>query len=155
MDVPWRCEAADVADVVGAPPDQVEVGVEQLLVLDALDDSERAPRDVIVDARELAGPPDQSDDRERSVGLDVQRVADVVVRRAEALRGGQHVRGGQVPAQLVGDELRGHGPAGVALDGGADSGDEWAQPAGGAYLGRGHAFSLRASASYVQCQLSF
>src|SRR5829696_6337199 len=37
MDVAGRREAADVADVIGAPPDQVEVGVEQLLVLHALD----------------------------------------------------------------------------------------------------------------------
>ena len=52
---------------------------EELLVLDALDDAERAPGDVVVDARELAGPPDQADDRERSVGLDVQGVALLVV----------------------------------------------------------------------------
>ena len=103
----------------------------------------------------LAGPPDQRDDRERSVGLDMQRVADVVVRRAESLLGGQHVRRRQVLAQLVGDALRGLGPVGMAVDGGADTGDEWAQPAGGADLCRGHACSLRASGSYVQCQLSW
>src|SRR5918994_7494508 len=79
VDVARRCEAADVADVVVALADKVQVGVEKLLVLDTLDDAEHAPRDVIVDARELAGPPDQRDDRERSVGLDVQRVAAVVV----------------------------------------------------------------------------
>ena len=61
VDVAGRREAADVAGVVGAPPDQVQVGVEQLLVLDALDDAERAPRDVVVDARELAGTPDEPD----------------------------------------------------------------------------------------------
>ena len=154
VDVAGRREAADVADVVVAAADQVQVGVEQLLVLDALDDAERAPRDVVVDPGELAGPPDQGDDRERSVGLDVQRVAAVAVRRAEALLGGQHVRGGQVPAQLVGDELRGLRPVGMALHSGADAGDEWAQPAGGADLGRGHALSLRSTDSYVQCQLS-
>ena len=58
-------------------PDEVEVGVEQLLVLDALDDAEHAPGQVVVDARDLSGPPDQGDDRERAVGLDVQRVAAV------------------------------------------------------------------------------
>src|SRR3954447_11983200 len=79
VDVARRSEAADVADVVVAFADEVEVGVEQLLVLDALDDDERAPGDVVVDARDLAGPPDQRDDRERSVGLDVHVVANVVV----------------------------------------------------------------------------
>src|SRR3954469_2936726 len=142
VDVARRCEAADVADVVVAAADHVEVGVEELLMLDTLDDAEGAPRDVIVDARELAGPPDERDDRERSAGLDVQRVAAVGLRRAEALLGGQDVRGGQVPAQLVGDELRSLGPVGMAVDDGADPGDEWAQPAGGADLGRGHAFQL-------------
>jgi hypothetical protein len=33
-------------------------------------------------------------------------VAGIVVRRAEPLLGGQHIRGRQVPAQLLGDELR-------------------------------------------------
>src|SRR3954447_9989663 len=80
VDVARRREAADIADVVVARPDRVEVGVEQLLVLDALDDAEHAPRDVVVDARELAGPPDESDDRERPVGLDVQRMTGVAVR---------------------------------------------------------------------------
>src|SRR5215207_8661157 len=56
-------------------------------------------------ARELARPPHHGDDRERAVGLDVQGVAAVVVRRAGALPGGQHVRAGQVPAQLLGHEL--------------------------------------------------
>src|SRR4051794_24898774 len=59
VDVAGRREAADVADVIGAAPDQVELGVEELLVLDTLDDGERAPRDVIVDTRELARPPHQ------------------------------------------------------------------------------------------------
>src|SRR3954452_1769914 len=43
VDVPRRCEAADAADVVLAVADQVQVGVEELLVLDALDDGEGAP----------------------------------------------------------------------------------------------------------------
>src|ERR687896_1221788 len=64
VDVAGRRESADVADQVLVAADQVQVGVEQLLVLDALDDAERAPRDVVVDARELTGPPDQGDDRE-------------------------------------------------------------------------------------------
>src|SRR5215208_5777200 len=41
VDVAGRREAADVADVVVAAADQVEVGVEELLVLDTLDDGER------------------------------------------------------------------------------------------------------------------
>src|SRR3954471_21456997 len=65
VDVARRREAADVADVVVALADQVQIGVEELLALDALDDAEHAPGDVVVDARELARPPDQGDDRER------------------------------------------------------------------------------------------
>jgi hypothetical protein len=80
VDVAGRREAVDVADVVVAAADQVEVGVEEILVLDALDDAEHAPRHVVVDARELAGLPDEPDDREGAVGLDVQRVAAVAVR---------------------------------------------------------------------------
>src|SRR5215207_179923 len=142
VDVAGRREAADVADLVLVVADQVEVGVEQLLVFGSLDDAEHAPGDVIVDPGHLPGPPDQRDDRERSVGLDVQRVGAVVVGCAEALLGAEDLRGGQVPAQLVGDELRGLGPVGMALHGGADTGDEWAQPGGGADLSRGHAFQL-------------
>src|SRR4051812_39028275 len=142
VDVAGRREAADVADVVVALADQVQVGVEELLVLDALDDAEDAPGDVIVDARELARPPDQRDDRERAVRLDVQRMGAVAVGGAETPLRAQHVRAGQVPAQLVGDELRGRLPAGMAVDGRADAGDEWGQPGGGADLGRGHAIQL-------------
>src|SRR5215211_3005264 len=79
VDVPRRREAADVADLVLAAADQVQVGVEQLLVLDALDDAEDAPGYVVVDPGELPGPPDQGDDRERSVRLDLQVVGAVVV----------------------------------------------------------------------------
>jgi hypothetical protein len=68
---PGRREAADIADLVLAAADRIEIGVERLLVLDTLDDAEHAPRHVVVDARHLPGPPDQSDDGERSVGLDV------------------------------------------------------------------------------------
>jgi len=79
VDVARRCEVADVADVMLAVAKEVKVGVEQLLVLDALDDGERAPGDVVVDAGGLPGPPDKPNDRERSVRLGVQRVADVLV----------------------------------------------------------------------------
>jgi hypothetical protein len=47
-----------------------------------------------------------------------------------------------VPAQLLGDELRGLGPVFAAVDGGADAVDEWAQLMGGADLGCGHALQL-------------
>ena len=43
------------------------------------------PRQVVVDARHLSRPPDEGDDRERSVGLDMQCVAAVIVGRWEAL----------------------------------------------------------------------
>src|SRR4051812_23514285 len=142
VDVAGRREAADVAGPVLVAADQVQAGVEQLLVLDALDDAEDAPGDVVVDPGELAGPPDQGDDRERAVRLAVQVVGAVLVGRAEALLGGQDVGGGEVTAQLAGDELSGLGPVGMAVDGGADAGDEWAQPAGGADPGRGHAVQL-------------
>src|SRR5215213_1895135 len=78
VDVAGWCEAADVADLVVVAADQVQVGVEQLLVLDAPDDAEDAPGDVVVDPGELAGPPDQGDDRERAVRLVVQVVGAVV-----------------------------------------------------------------------------
>ena len=52
---------------------------------------------------------------------------------------GEH---GGATGWLVGDELCGPGPVGVAVDGAADAVDERAQPAGGADLGRGHAFQL-------------
>jgi hypothetical protein len=39
VDVAGRREAADVADVVVALADQVQIGVEELLVLDTLDDA--------------------------------------------------------------------------------------------------------------------
>jgi nitrate reductase NapAB chaperone NapD len=48
MDVAGRREAADVADVVLVAADQVQVDVEQLLALDALDDAEDAPGQVVV-----------------------------------------------------------------------------------------------------------
>jgi hypothetical protein len=42
VDVPGRREAADVADVVVVAADDVGVGVEKVLVLDAVDDGEGA-----------------------------------------------------------------------------------------------------------------
>src|SRR3954453_15769815 len=80
VDVAGRREAADVADVVVALADDVEIGVEELLVLDTLDDAEHAPAEVVVDPGDLPGPPDQGDDRERPVRLDVQVVGAVAVR---------------------------------------------------------------------------
>jgi hypothetical protein len=82
VDVAGRREAADVADVVVALADPVQIRVEELLVLDALDDAEHAPGDVVVDPGDLPRPPDQGDDRERSVRLDVQGVGAVIVGRA-------------------------------------------------------------------------
>ena len=108
-------------------PIEVEVAVEQLFVLDALDDAEHTPRQVVVDACHLSGPPDHGDDRERTPGLDVQRVAAVAVWRSEALLGGQHIGAGQVLAQLFGDELRGLRPAGARGDGRADAAEKFAQ----------------------------
>jgi hypothetical protein len=66
VDAAGRRESADVADVVVAAADEGEVGVEQLFVLDALDAADHTPRQVVVDARHLSGPPDQGDDRERT-----------------------------------------------------------------------------------------
>src|SRR5215207_6590086 len=59
VDVARRREAADVADVVVALADQVQIGVEELFVLDTLDDAEHAPGDVVVDPGDLPGPPHQ------------------------------------------------------------------------------------------------
>ena len=62
--------------VVHADAQQAEVFVdEELLVLDALDDTEDAPGHVVVDRRDLPGAPDEADDRERAVRLGVQGVA--------------------------------------------------------------------------------
>src|SRR4051812_47380226 len=83
VDIAGRRESVDIADMVVAAADHVEVGVEQILVLDALDDAEHAPGHVVVDARHLPGPPDQGDDRERTVGLDVQSVAAIAVWRSQ------------------------------------------------------------------------
>ena len=55
VDVAGGSEAVDVADEAVAATDQVEVGVEDVLVLDALDDAEGAPGDVVVDPCDLPG----------------------------------------------------------------------------------------------------
>src|SRR5215470_16622427 len=65
VDVARRRETADVADLVLIGGEQVQVGVEPLLVLDALYDAQDAPDDVVVDAGDLPGPADQGYDREQ------------------------------------------------------------------------------------------
>src|SRR3954447_16034254 len=77
-------------------------------------------------------------------GSTCRGVAAVAVRRAAALVVGQHVRAGEVPAQLVGHEPRGLRPVAMAVHGGADAGDERAQVGGGRDRGRGHARKLAA-----------
>src|SRR5215213_7923373 len=67
VDVTGRGESADVADVVLVVSDQVQLGIEEVLVLHALDDAQRAPGDVVMDPGGLPRPPDHGDDRERSV----------------------------------------------------------------------------------------
>src|SRR4051794_2118252 len=62
VDVAGRREAAHVTGEVVALAQPPPRGVEQLLVLDALDDAEHAPRQVIVDSRDLPGAPDERDD---------------------------------------------------------------------------------------------
>jgi hypothetical protein len=62
VDVARRRKPADVADLVLVPAEQVQLSVEPLLVLDALDDAQDAPGDVVVDAGDLPGPPDQGYD---------------------------------------------------------------------------------------------
>ena len=93
---------------------------EELLVLDALDHAEHAPGHVIVDRRHLAGAPDEADDGEAPVGLDVEHVAAVTVRIADPLLGGEDAGRGQVAAQIVRHQLGGAPPVSVELDRGAD-----------------------------------
>jgi hypothetical protein len=94
VDVAGWGEAADVARVVVVCTDQVELVVIEILVLDALQDTDDAPGDVVVDTGGLAGSPDQAEDGEGAVGLDVQDVAGGPVGVATALVGGQDVRAG-------------------------------------------------------------
>src|SRR4051794_2940381 len=110
VDVSRRREPADLAGMIGALTYSREVRIKQLLVLDALNDAEDAPGQVVVDARDLAGPPNESDDGERTVWLDVQRVALKALRIAAALLGREHLGAWQVPSERVSDELSGSGP---------------------------------------------
>jgi hypothetical protein len=75
VDVAGWGEAADVARVVVAGADRVELGVVELFVLDPLQYADDAPDDVVVDAGGLTGPPDQAEDGAGAVGLGVQEVA--------------------------------------------------------------------------------
>src|SRR6478609_7510294 len=79
VDITGRREAADVASMVVAAADHVELHVVELFVLDTLDDAEDAPRHVVVDASQLARPPHEGDDRKRPIGLDVQRVRSIAI----------------------------------------------------------------------------
>src|SRR4029077_19775653 len=105
MDVSRRCESADVADPIVATPDRVKVRVEQFLVFDALDHADDTPCDVVVDTRELSGPPDYGNDRERAVRLHVQGMTLIGVDGTETLLGGEYIRAGQVPPQLLCGQL--------------------------------------------------
>jgi len=129
VNVAGRGEAAYVAGVVDAVADGLQSGPavaqrEQFLVLGALDHADHAPRDVIVDRCHLSGPPDQGADRERSVRLGMQDVADVPVRAALALGAGQDVQAGQDRPQLVGHQGGRVPPVGVAARGCADRGHQ-------------------------------
>jgi hypothetical protein len=57
VDVAGRRKSLDVAGVVGVLADPAQPRVESLFMLDAGDDGERAPGDVVMDAGCLAGPP--------------------------------------------------------------------------------------------------
>ncbi len=138
----WR-EPADVADVVVAAANRIEVGVKQLFVLDALDHAEHTPRQVIVDARHLPGPPDQGNDREQAAGLDVQSMTAVAVWRPSSLLGGQHADVGKVLTQLLGDELRCVRAADGRGDGRAYAVEKFAQFENGSSQCRCHALSVR------------
>jgi hypothetical protein len=62
--VTGRGETADIADVIVVAAQLVEIRVEQLLMLHALDDAHDAPGDMVVDTSELSGSPHHRDDRE-------------------------------------------------------------------------------------------
>src|SRR3954470_20054625 len=102
VDITGRGEAIDVAHQAVARADEGEVGVVDVLVLDSLDDTEHAPRRVIVDARQLTGPPHDRGYRKGAVALDVERVAGRAVRRAEPLLGAEDLGPWEVRPQLVG-----------------------------------------------------
>jgi hypothetical protein len=132
MDVAGRRETAHLARLVdvrsGLDEDTLLlVQAEKLLVLDALDDAEHAPRDVVVNLGHLPGPPDQRDDREGSVGVRVEDVAAKSVRVAAPLLQGEHVGGREAPAQRGGHEAGGLAPVRVARHDGADRGHQLVQ----------------------------
>src|SRR5450755_1754663 len=119
VDVARRGEPADLAEAAAVLADRV-----QLLELDALQDAEHAPGDVVVDGRHLARPPDQGDDGERAIGLGMDDVRAVAVRVALAFLRSQDLRAGQIPPQLIRHEHGGLLPVGVPPRGAADSGDQ-------------------------------
>jgi hypothetical protein len=83
-----------------------------------------APRDVVVDARFLAGQPDQRDDGEAAVGFHVQDVLAVVVRVGFAVLGVQQCRIGEVAGEGFGDPCGDSGVVTARVHGGADGADE-------------------------------
>src|SRR5262245_14637582 len=109
MDVARRGEPGDVAGGVCAAPDLDQalaflVEPEELFVLDALDYSEDAPGHVIVDRRHLPGPPHESDDRERAVGLAVEQVAPISLGVPGLFLRSEEVRGRETALQRFSHE---------------------------------------------------
>jgi hypothetical protein len=130
----WR-EAVHVSGSVrtGSRLDEASsllVECEELLVLDALNDSEHAPRHVVVNRRHLSRPPDQRHDREASVGLGVERVAAVALRVTDPLLGGEHIGRREMAPHLSRDEPGGLPPVGVPVDDGADRAHQLVQARG-------------------------
>ena len=121
MDVARRRESRDFAGVVRAAPDFDEivaagVGRVELLVLDSLDHAEHAPCDVIVDRRHLARAPDEGEEREAAVALDVEHVGLIARRVPAALLPRQDVGRRQVALELRRHELGRRLPVGMLLD---------------------------------------
>ena len=71
----WPGCASIVPGRSSAPPDEPVAR----LALEPAVDADDAPRDVVVDRRPLAGPPDERDDREAAAARDVQQVLAVAV----------------------------------------------------------------------------
>jgi hypothetical protein len=129
MDVAGRREAVDVAGSIRAAArlDQALVLLvqsEELLVLDALDDAEHAPRHVVVEGRQLPGPPDERHDREGSVGLGVEHMASIAVGITAALFGGEDVCRREPALELGGHQHRRLLPVGAPSNDVTDSCDE-------------------------------
>src|ERR1700761_6536657 len=80
----------------------VRLGVGDL-VLDAAVDADDAPGLVAVDRRALADVPDRRGDREAALGVDVQRVEDVLVVVGAAVVGVDRRARGEPAAQRRGD----------------------------------------------------